>query len=66
MNMTTRILPTDKRGNVYYGPKTVAAAQDLIRAGADAANVVRDMRAAGYTNAAARVAKDNGVKEPME
>lgn len=28
--MTTRTLPTDKHGNVYYGPRTCAEADALI------------------------------------
>lgn len=57
----TRILPTDKRGNVYYGPKTVAAAESLIRdMDASTTNVVRDLRAGGYTRVAAIIAKKYG------
>jgi hypothetical protein len=28
--MTTKTIPTDKNGNVYYGPKTVAQAEVVV------------------------------------
>ena len=55
---TTRILPTDRNGSIYYGPKTVAQAASLIREmDADAAAVADGMHAAGYVRAAALVRK---------
>lgn len=58
----TRILPTDKRGNVYYGPKTVAHAKDAIRnMDAEPAKVVADLRKAGYSRVATLIAKEYGV-----
>ena len=58
----TRILPTDKSGNVYYGPKTVAEAKMAIRdMDAAPAKVVADLRKAGYARVAALIAKEYGV-----
>ena len=58
----TRTLPTNKRGEVYYGPQSVAEAVNASRnLGADPEQVVQDMRDNGYTGAAARVAKQFGV-----
>lgn len=58
----TRILPTDKHGNVYYGPKTVAQALAAIREmEAEPSKVVSDLLKAGYTRIAAIVAKTYGI-----
>lgn len=55
--MTTTI-PTDKNGEVYYGPKTVAEATDAIRKmDAEPEQVVADLRRAGYSWVANRIAK---------
>lgn len=53
-----RIIATDKSGEVYFGPKTVAEAEAVIRnMDADPSRVVSDMRRAGYNAAANRVAR---------
>jgi len=58
----TRTLPTDKSGNVYYGPKTVKQGEAAIRdMDADPTKVVADMRKAGYARAASMLAKQYGV-----
>ena len=55
---TTRILPTDRTGSIYYGPKTVAQAASLSREmDASAALVADMMHKAGYVRAAAAVRK---------
>lgn len=57
----TRTLPTDRNGNVYYGPKTFAAAQAQIAEGADATKVADMMERAGYRAVAAKVRKHYGL-----
>lgn len=75
---TTQILPTDKHGQVYYGPRTVKAAAQRIaeirdeyhdgrmsnaqRITAERALVAR-IRAAGFARVAAIVAKDYCIDE---
>jgi hypothetical protein len=60
-NQFTRTLPTNKAGAVYYGPKTVSAAAKAIQVmGASPAQVIADMRKAGYARAAAIVASQYG------
>jgi hypothetical protein len=54
MNMT-RILPTDKYGEVYYGPTTFAEAQELINDGAPVNEIYDMLRHAGYTGVANRI-----------
>lgn len=51
-------LPTNKHGEVYYGPKTVAEAEAAIRdMDAHPEKVVADLRRAGYWRVAAILAK---------
>lgn len=70
MSMTTT-LPTDKHGNVYYGPRTYAAASEMIDAISDslryqyelptteaARRIAGVMDAAGYTGVARRIRKE--------
>lgn len=70
MALTTTI-PTDKRGNVYYGPRTYAAASEMIEwlanslqyqyemPTAEAASRTADiMDSAGYTGIARRIRKE--------
>lgn len=55
-------LPTDKFGDVYYGPKTFAAAEQCIDDGARTARDVAEMLDdAGYTGVAARVRREYGI-----
>lgn len=55
----TRILPTDRNGEIYYGPKNVAQAKSAIRdMDAEPAHVVAAMRKAGYDRAANRIARE--------
>lgn len=64
MNMI-RILPTDKRGNVYYGPRNFAQAQAAVSRMTDDAGrmpvteavetVARHLESAGYCGVAARL-----------
>ena len=55
----TRTLPTNKNNNVYYGPSTYAQASAAIRQGdAEPERVVSDLRKAGYTHLANRIAKN--------
>lgn len=44
--MSTQIIPTDKNGNVYYGPRTLKQADQMIE----------DMREDGVENAGAKMA----------
>lgn len=67
----TRTLPTDKHGNVYYGPRTVNHAHDYVtdilnnEAETKVADCISDlcqrMESAGYTGIAARIRKAYGV-----
>lgn len=58
-NMHTRIIPTDKNNNVYYGPTTYTQAADAIRQDdTEPERVVSDLRTAGYTHLANRIAKN--------
>ena len=68
----TKTLPTDKYGNVYYGPKTLGEAEKALRdmidevgiSKYDAAYYVASMaQKAGYTGVAARVRKAYGITE---
>lgn len=74
--MSTRQLPTDKNGNVYYGPKTVAQAESQIASICDAeselpldvqsdartlaSEIAEKMKRAGYTRAASNLLKQYG------
>lgn len=53
----TRIIPTDKKGNVYYGPRTIKEAEEQIEAGADVTKVIQDVKEAGFKGIAARLTK---------
>lgn len=53
--MATKTLPTDKHGQVYYGPKTYAAAEQQIKEGRPAQEVADMLDAAGYTGLARRI-----------
>lgn len=54
----TQILPTDKYGAVYYGPKTMREAERQIDDdGAPAQEVADSLRSAGYTGLADRIQK---------
>jgi hypothetical protein len=57
----TKTLPTDKNGNVYYGPRTMAGAKEQIQEGRPAADVANMMEAAGHTGIARRIRKEYGV-----
>jgi hypothetical protein len=69
----TKILPTDKHGNVYYGPTTLATAENMVQNMAnniagiskdDAAHKVACMlHNAGYTGIAARLRKAYCITE---
>lgn len=59
--MTTKTLPTDKKGQVYYGPTTYAQAEEQINAGRDAAEMAEMLDDAGYTGLAARIRREYGV-----
>ena len=53
--MTTKILPTDKNGNVYYGPTTYEAAMTQIDEGRTPESVASMMADAGYAQIAAKI-----------
>jgi len=67
----TRTIPTDKRGNVYYGPRTYAAACETIDEISEslryqyelptkeaARRIANVMDAAGYSGIARRIRKE--------
>jgi len=57
--MSTKIIPTDKNGNVYYGPTTFADAESRIHdLDLDPAQVANDMEQAGFRRIAARIRKE--------
>jgi len=69
--MMTKTIPTDKRGNVYYGPRTYAAASETIDAISEslryqyelptteaARRIASVMDAAGYSGIANRIRKE--------
>lgn len=60
-----RIIPTDKYGKIYYGPKTYAQCVAAIQSGdlLPAAAVV-DLESAGFIGVARRVRKDFNVVYP--
>jgi len=60
--MTTKNLPTDKNGNVYYGPTTFKAAVSAIDDGATPKTVADIMAGAGYTGIAAKIRSEYGIK----
>lgn len=61
MKMTTKNLPVDKNGNVYYGPTTYAAAVEQIDAGRDAAEMATMLESAGYVGLARRIRREYGL-----
>lgn len=68
--MSTQIIPTDKHGNPYWGPRTFAQACELIEMDdqdfSAAQSVSDDLDDAGYTGIARRVRKAYGVKGRAE
>lgn len=66
-DMSTTILPVDKHGNVYYGPKTYSDAEYAIDTdGRDPFAVARMMSDAGYTGVAARIRRDYGPRSMIK
>jgi hypothetical protein len=59
--MTTKNLPTDKNGNVYYGPTTFQAAVAQINVGREPDRVARMLADAGYAKIAAKITKNYGT-----
>lgn len=72
----TKTIPTDKHGNVYYGPRTYAAAAETIDAISEtlryqydspitesARRIANVMDAAGYTSIARRIRREWEVSE---
>jgi len=59
----TRILPTDKNGNVYYGPRTMKEAEEQIEEGRPPAEMAEMMEDAGFTGIANRIRKEYGVEK---
>ena len=58
----TRILPTDKNGNVYYGPRTMKQAAQQIEEGRPPAQMAEMMEDAGFSGIANRIRKQYGIK----
>ena len=60
-NCPTQIIPTDRHGNVYYGPRTLRQCEVIIEATSldyqEIRGMVQQLREAGYTGVAARLAK---------
>jgi hypothetical protein len=75
--MSTKTIPTDKNGNVYYGPKTAAAAELEVARIVDnesdmpievqtstaqiVASIAANMERAGYTKATSNLRKAYSV-----
>lgn len=59
--MSTTAIPTDNYGNVYYGPKTVKAAEAQIMEGRPAREMVKMLRDAGCDRVANKIAQEWGV-----
>lgn len=62
--MSTQIIPTDKNGNIYYGPtsfKQCEALIDEIDSPLTAKQVADMMDAAGYTAVASKVRRAYGI-----
>jgi len=58
----TRILPTNKKCEVWYGPKTYAEALAAIKdGGADPKRLCDSLHNGGYTGIAAKLRKECGV-----
>ena len=61
----TRIIPTDKHGNVYRGPRTAIEAREAIDIdNAEPKKVVDMLDAAGFTGVARRIAREYGLHTP--
>lgn len=60
--MATQTLPTNRKNELYYGPKTLAEAKRLINGSDLSAAEIRDlierMQEAGYTRAASAVRRE--------
>ena len=60
--MSTKIIPTNKKGEIYYGPRTHAEAIAIIRDNQAPAQAVHDaLKRGGWTGVAARIAKEYGL-----
>lgn len=72
--MATKTLPTDKNGQLYYGPKTFRQADELVQQAMEsehlessvmprdiAARVADNMESGGYIIAASRLRREYGV-----
>ena len=57
----TTPLPTDRNGQIYYGPKTYAEAEAQIRDGRPASEMADMMEGAGYTGIAARIRREYAI-----
>ncbi len=61
---TTRPLPTDKHGNVYYGPRTFREAKnqiDHMHTAEEISDCAYMIERAGYTGVARRIRRHFGV-----
>ena len=58
--MTTKILPTDKNGNTYYGPTTYEAAVAQIEEGRTPESMASMMSDAGYAVIASKIRSEYG------
>ena len=62
MTYPTQEIPTDRHGNIYYGPTTTREAEELIQTGdVSASEVTERLVTAGYLGVAARVRKIYGL-----
>ena len=65
MSYPTQVIPTDRHGNIYYGPTTTREANEIIRKcyldRDEVRLVVAGLKSAGHPGVAARVAKMHGV-----
>ena len=59
--MSTRILPTDKTGKIYYGPRSYAAAAGQIKDGRPAKEMANMMEGAGYIGIARKIRREYGL-----
>jgi len=59
--MSTKIIPTDKYGSVYYGPRTFGQAVEQIDAGRPWPQVATMVADAGYDGVARRIRREYGV-----
>lgn len=67
--MSTQLIPQDRHGNPYWGPRTFAEACELIDLDGDldaATDVADSLDDAGYTGIARRVRKAYGVEGGAE